>query len=198
MEIYNVERSGELSQVGNKLSDVMNTEDVLLVVIDDIKKIFLWKGINSPVAKKFIGARCGQQLRGEKGLLFKVIPIDEGEEPEEFEKFKEVEPSKVKGVVAKPGEVPIATPTLTDDLKETLLSEELEEGFKREGIIIAKDYYAVTESTANVLGKQVTNQEIQKAEDLPDGLLFDVDYGIRIHVDPNGKVDSVEILKKKE
>ncbi|MBD3230264.1 MAG: hypothetical protein GF329_18950 [Candidatus Lokiarchaeota archaeon] len=199
MEIYNVQRSGELAPVQEKLSEVMNTEDVLLVVIDDIKKIYLWKGINSPVAKKFIGARCGQQLRGEKGLLFKVIPIDEGEEPEEFEKVKEKEPSKVQGVISPDGQVPISTPSsLTDELKETLLSEELAEGFNREGIVVGKDYYAVTESKANVLGKEVTNQEIQKAEDLPDGLLFDVNYGIRIHVDSDGQVDAVEVLKKKE
>jgi hypothetical protein len=29
-------------------------------------------------------------------------------------------------------------------------------------------------------------------------LLFDNDYGIRIHVESDGKVDAIEILKKKE
>lgn len=199
MEIYDVMRSGELTPLSTKLSEVLNTERVLLIVINQTKTIFLWKGINSPVAKKFIGARCGQQLRGEKGLLFKVIPIDEGEEPPDFEDIKDLEPSKVPTTTAPSDSgIAVSAPSLTDDLKEKLLSEELEGEFKREGIIVGKDYYAVTESKANVLGKEVINQEIQKAEELPDGLLFDNDYGIRIHVESDGKVDAIEILKKKE
>lgn len=199
MEIWNIERSGEITPLSSKLSEVLTTERVLLIVIDQTKTIYLWKGINSPVAKKFIGARCGQQLRGEKGLLYKVIPIDEGEEPSDFEDIKDLEPSKVPTTTTPSGGgVVVATPSLTDDLKDKLLSEELEGEFKREGIIVGKDYYAVTESKANVLGKEVINQEIQKAEELPDGLLFDNDYGIRIHVESDGKVDAIEILKKKE
>jgi hypothetical protein len=199
MEIWNIERSGELTPLSSKLTEVLNTERVLLIVIDQTKTIYLWKGINSPVAKKFIGARCGQQLRGEKGLLYKVVPIDEGEEPSDFEDIKDLEPSEVPTTTTPSGGgVAVAAPSLTDDLKDKLLSEELEGDFKREGIIVGKDYYAVTESKANVLGKEVINQEIQKAEELPDGLLFDNDYGIRIHVESDGKVDAIEILKKKE
>ena len=198
MEIYDVERNGELTPLSSKLTDILNTERVLLVVNYDIKTIYLWKGINSPVAKKFVGARCGQQLRGEKGLLFKVIPIDEGEEPASFEEIKDIEPSQVKATINSSSEVSIAAPSLTEDLKKILLDEELVSEFTREGIIVGKDYYAVTESKANVLGKEVISQEIQKAEGLPDGLLFDITYGIRIHVESNGKVDAIEILKKKE
>ena len=196
MEIYNVETSGELTKITTKLSNVLSTDKVLLIVREDTKTIYLWKGLHSPVSKKFIGARCGQQLRGEKGLLFKVIPIDEGEEPPEFEEIKDLEPSELStsGVFKK--EVSISTPSLTDELKNLLLNEPLAEGFTREGIIVGNDYYAITESKANVLGKEVINQEIQRVDDLPDGLLFDTNYGLRIHVNSNGKVDAVELLKK--
>ncbi|MHA1270706.1 MAG: hypothetical protein ACTSPY_13010 [Candidatus Helarchaeota archaeon] len=197
MEIYDVERSGELTPLSKKLSDCLATDRVLIIAIDGTKTIFLWKGIQSPVAKKFIGARCAQQLRGEKGLLYKVIPIDEGEEPPEFDEIKDVEPTKVSSTSVPKSEVSVSKPSLTDDLKKMLLEEELKEDYIREGIIVGVDYYAVIESKANVLGKEVVSQEIQKTDNLPDGLLFDESYGIRIHVDSNGKVDAIEILKKK-
>ncbi|MHA1694816.1 MAG: hypothetical protein ACTSWR_07010 [Candidatus Helarchaeota archaeon] len=197
MEVYDVERTGELIPLTDKLTDCLSTDRVLIIAIDSTKTIYLWKGIESPVAKKFIGARCAQQLRGEKGLLFKVIPIDEGEEPPEFEEIKDVSPSQVSSSKAPSSETVVSMPSLTEDLKKTLLSEPLESGFNREGIIVGTDYYAIIESKANVLGKEVLNQEIQKAEDIPDGLLFDTNYGIRVHIDSHGKVDAIEILKKK-
>ncbi|MHA1248909.1 MAG: hypothetical protein ACTSRP_02845 [Candidatus Helarchaeota archaeon] len=197
MEIYDVERNGELTPLTGKLSACLSTERVLIITIDRNKTIYLWKGIQSPVAKKFIGARCAQQIRGQKGLLYKVIPIDEGEEPPEFEEIKDLEPSQVSISGELKTEIAVSKPTLSEDLKNLLLNEELDSGFTREGIIVGNDYYAVIESKATVLGKEVINREIEKTENLPDGLLFDENYGIRVHVDSNGKVDAVEILRRK-
>jgi hypothetical protein len=47
------------------------------------------------------------------------------------------------------------------------------------------------------LGKTVESEDIQKTVDLPDGQLFDGNYGIRLLVE-NGNIAAVELLKRKE
>ena len=86
---------------------------------------------------------------------------------------------------------------LSDDMKDKLMGESLPAGFEREGIVIGKDYYGVMKSTSTVLGKTVESEDIQKADDLPDGQLFDSKYGIRLMIE-GGSVAAVEILKRKE
>ena len=86
---YNVQDDGELIEtpVSGLLKDILTPEMVVLVVQDITKKIWLWKGSNAKVRKKFIAARKSQDLRGEKGLTYKVESIDHGDEPEEFIKL---------------------------------------------------------------------------------------------------------------
>ena len=83
---YNVQDDGELIEtpVSGLLKEILTPEMVVLVVQDSTKKIWLWKGSNAKVRKKFIAARKSQDLRGEKGLTYKVESIDHGDEPEEF------------------------------------------------------------------------------------------------------------------
>jgi hypothetical protein len=59
--------------------------DMVVLVVDEIKKkIYIWKGENARVRRKFIAARKSQDLRGQLGLTFKVDSIDQGSEPSEF------------------------------------------------------------------------------------------------------------------
>ncbi|NHI91900.1 MAG: hypothetical protein EAX96_05315 [Candidatus Lokiarchaeota archaeon] len=83
---YDVKDDGELIEtpVSGLLKDILTPEMVVLVVNDITKKIWLWKGSNAKVRKKFIAARKSQDLRGEKGLSYKVESIDHGDEPDEF------------------------------------------------------------------------------------------------------------------
>ncbi|MHA1798587.1 MAG: hypothetical protein ACTSVY_09085 [Candidatus Helarchaeota archaeon] len=83
---YNVQDDGEYVEVpvSGLLKDVLKPEMVVLIVNDISKKIWLWKGSNAKVRKKFIAARKSQDLRGERGLTYKVESIDQGDEPQEF------------------------------------------------------------------------------------------------------------------
>lgn len=208
MEIYNVFRSGETKFVtASTLKEVLQPDLVLIIIVDELKSIFLWKGTECSVAKKFIGARISQSVRGERGLLYKVVPVDQEDEPPElvelFDQKPADRPTAGKGMDMVEGEIieeeganPAAV-TLSDAMKEKLMGETLPEAFDREGIIIDKDYYGVFKSTSTVLGNTVESTDIQKTEDLPDGQLFNSKYGVRILVE-NGNIAAVEILKRKE
>jgi hypothetical protein len=54
------------------------------MVADDVRKVFLWKGLKSSVRSKFIGAKRSQEIRGQVGMHYGVIPLDESEEDAEF------------------------------------------------------------------------------------------------------------------
>jgi len=206
MEIYNVTESGETVFLTTPtLKDALIGERVLIIVVDDLKTIFLWKGNDSSVRKKFIGARIAQAVRGERGLLYKVEPTDQGEEPQVLLDLYDVQPAvcstasksmdvATAGTQAEEGETSIAV-SLSVEMKEKLLGEALPEGFDREGIIIGNDYYGILKSTSTVLGKTVESSDIQKTEELPDGQLFNESYGIRLLVE-NGNIIAVEILKR--
>ena len=86
--------------------------------------------------------------------------------------------------------------TLSSEMKDKLMGEALPPGFEREGIVVGRDYYGVIKSTSTVLGKTVESEDIQKTEELPDGKLFDSNYGIRLMIE-GGNVAAVEILKRK-
>ncbi|MDF1537893.1 MAG: hypothetical protein P1Q69_03215 [Candidatus Thorarchaeota archaeon] len=62
----------------------LNSNGVYCIVDDSNKSIFLWKGRNSDVRKKFAGAQAASRLRNEQGNGFRVRPLDEGEEPADF------------------------------------------------------------------------------------------------------------------
>ena len=54
------------------------------MVADDVRKVYLWKGLKSSVRSKFIGAKRSQEIRGQVGMHYSVIPLDESEEDAEF------------------------------------------------------------------------------------------------------------------
>ncbi|MGY5880186.1 MAG: hypothetical protein RTV31_08045 [Candidatus Thorarchaeota archaeon] len=98
---YEVQEDGTLTEVEIS-KDYLNSTIVICVVDDDTKSIYLWKGSQAGVRRKFIGARVATNLRTEYGFNFKVRPIDEGEEPPTF--FTALDGTSVATRVLKPGE----------------------------------------------------------------------------------------------
>ncbi len=83
--------------IPGELKTELGTDRVLIIVDDDDRKIWLWKGAEAGVRKKFIAARQGQAVRSQRGLVYKVMSVDGGEEPDAFlallgEKPKPAEP----------------------------------------------------------------------------------------------------------
>lgn len=73
----------ELTTEG-QIKDVLKTDECYVLVADDVRKVYLWKGIKSSVRSKFIGAKRSQEIRGMVGMHYSVIPLDEGDEDPEF------------------------------------------------------------------------------------------------------------------
>lgn len=86
IELYDVIDEGELNPltITGPIKDMLNSQMVVLLVDAAKKMIYLWKGSSAKVRKKFIAARVSQDLRGQKGLAFKVVSIDQSDEPQAF------------------------------------------------------------------------------------------------------------------
>jgi hypothetical protein len=103
--------------IPGQLKTELNADRVLIIVDDDDRKIWLWKGAEAGVRKKFIAARQGQSVRSQRGLVYKVLSIDGGEEPDAFlallgEKPKPATPKKEVEVQV---ELPDKTIEITPD-----------------------------------------------------------------------------------
>ena len=98
---YEVFEDGTLQEIELTKENLDSTK-VLCVVDDSSKSIYLWKGGQANIRKKFIGARVATNLRSEYGFNFKVRPVDEGEEPPTF--FTALDGTTTAIKVIKPGE----------------------------------------------------------------------------------------------
>ena len=88
-QVFLINPDGTTSELTSDgfIKDILKTEECYVLVADDIRKVFLWKGLKSSVRSKFIGARLSQEIRGQVGMHYGVAPIDEGEEDAEFIKI---------------------------------------------------------------------------------------------------------------
>ncbi len=88
VQIFLIEATGETKELGiggkKTVGEFLDTKEVFIIVDDVSHKCFLWKGKDSRIRSKFIGAKKSQDVRGQVGLAFKVEPVDEGEEPDDF------------------------------------------------------------------------------------------------------------------
>lgn len=68
---------------------ISHPEQIFIIIREDLRRIFIWKGPKSPIRKKFLSSRSvialQEELRIECGLLpCKIISVDVGDEPLEF------------------------------------------------------------------------------------------------------------------
>jgi hypothetical protein len=71
---------------GNK---ILHPQQVIVIIKEALRRIYIWKGISSSVRKKFIASRVASDLQ--RRLIdssnfhrCKIISVDQGDEPEEF------------------------------------------------------------------------------------------------------------------
>jgi cell division protein YceG involved in septum cleavage len=76
----------EITSEGS-IKNVLKTDECYVLVADDVRKVYLWKGVKSSVRSKFIGAKRSQEIRGQVGMHYAVVPVDEGEEEADFIKL---------------------------------------------------------------------------------------------------------------
>jgi hypothetical protein len=95
--IYDLEDSGERIRLNATEEEFkaenginfLHPEQVLVIVKEDIRRIYIWKGAKSSVRKRFISSRVAGQLQEElvKNAAFhrcKIVSVDQGDEVEEF------------------------------------------------------------------------------------------------------------------
>lgn len=90
--VFDLENSGERKKLPIKQDELqshLSPEQVLIIIREDLRRIFIWKGSKSPVRKRFISSKVAQDLQ--KELLkdpryhrCKIVSIDQGDELQEF------------------------------------------------------------------------------------------------------------------
>ncbi len=68
---------------------VLLPEQVVLIFDEELRRIYIWKGAQSSVRKKFIASRVASELQNELANVAnfhrcKVVSVDQGDEPREF------------------------------------------------------------------------------------------------------------------
>ncbi|MFX1478110.1 MAG: hypothetical protein ACFFCI_08255 [Promethearchaeota archaeon] len=90
--VYELNDTGERKRLNigeDELQSNLNQEQVLVIVREDLRRIYIWKGPKSPVRKRFISSRVAQELQQELRLdsryhRCKIVSVDAGDEPVEF------------------------------------------------------------------------------------------------------------------
>jgi len=95
--IFGLESTGEKVKLNisvdefraNNGQDILNPHQVLVIVKEDLRRIYIWKGVNSHVRKKFIASRIAAELQNDLVVnahfhRCKIISVDQGDEPNEF------------------------------------------------------------------------------------------------------------------
>ncbi len=90
--VYNLQNSGERTKLNiqpEELQSHLTPEQVLIIIREDLRRIYIWKGSKSPVRKRFISSRVAQDLQRDliqdaRYHRCKIISIDQGDELQEF------------------------------------------------------------------------------------------------------------------
>ncbi len=90
--VYDLQNTGDRTRLNIKpeeLQNHLNPEQVLIIIREDLRRIFIWKGSKSPVRKRFISSQVAQELQRDliqdaRYHRCKIISIDQGDELQEF------------------------------------------------------------------------------------------------------------------
>jgi len=85
-DLIDITREEFLKDNGKK---VLLPKQVVLIVDEELRRIYIWKGTQSSVRKKFIASRIASELQNELANVAnfhrcKVVSVDQGDEPHEF------------------------------------------------------------------------------------------------------------------
>ncbi len=101
--VFEVEETGETNKINIEMEELkfyLHPEKTLIIVREDLRKIYLWKGAKAPVRKRFVGSRAATSTQGDlmkNGYhRCKILSIDQGDELEEFLNVFGLESMKVE------------------------------------------------------------------------------------------------------
>lgn len=87
-EEFRVNASEELFRQNNG-NEILDPLQVVIIIKEALRRIYIWKGFSSSVRKKFIASRVASDLQrrlmeSSKFHRCKIISVDQGDEPEDF------------------------------------------------------------------------------------------------------------------
>ncbi|MFX0031315.1 MAG: hypothetical protein ACFE8E_02095 [Candidatus Hodarchaeota archaeon] len=102
--VFDLKNTGERKQLNIKQEELQNhldPEQVLIIIREDLRRIYIWKGSKSPVRKRFISSKVAQELQKElmtdpRYHRCKIVSIDQGDELQEFLNAFKLESMEVK------------------------------------------------------------------------------------------------------
>jgi len=80
----NLELFKKIEENYEYLSDALDSRMVYLVIDHNDKIVWIWNGAEAKVRMKFIATQKVPLIRDKYGIDFKIMGIDEGNEPTEF------------------------------------------------------------------------------------------------------------------
>ncbi|GEM_PF-2846426 len=208
--IYRVNDDGTLSELLPHQLE-FSSSDVFIVVDEDGRTIYVWKGSNSSVRRKFISAQSARNLKVKYGPSYKIVVMDEGSETDDFkEALKKVGapaiiPGKaVEREVARPSTTVTSQPvektptTRTDELKmilEELMGATLPSHYKHDIVILRDQAFLVGEEKSEMKGRIITELRVKGTASFSDGVHTIEDRVPRLLV-KNGRILAIELLKR--
>jgi len=110
--IYGLESTGEKIRLditeedfrANNGTAVLNPYQVLVIVKEGLRRIYIWKGVKSPVRKKFIASQVAAQLQNDLVVnghfhRCKIVSVDQGEEPRDFLRAFDFESTEIPEIL---------------------------------------------------------------------------------------------------
>ena len=101
---YELKDESEFIELNISEKDLIHNltpEKVLILIREDLRRIFIWKGAKSSVKKKFISSKAARELQAElmENPSFhhcKIVSVDQGDEVQEFLDIFNLESMEVK------------------------------------------------------------------------------------------------------
>lgn len=82
---WTVNDDGTLTETSVSSMGDLKNDSVYIIVDESKRKIFIWKGEQAPVRRKFISAKIAQQMRQEQyGMVYRIDSLDPGIEGKDF------------------------------------------------------------------------------------------------------------------
>ena len=214
---FSVNDDGTLTPVTISTMSDLSDNNVFIVVEENMRKIFIWKGEAAPVRRKFISAKAAQQMRAEEyGMVYRIESLDPGLEGKDFLSIfgaasaPSVSPIPThaptpaptpapKPRIVRETEVVVTEPKKTEtvtveEVTSKLADLEIPVNMEREIIIVGNTVFSVIKEHLALFSKDVV--KLEPMNDLPSGVFPADHYQVRLFIE-NERVLFTEMLRQK-
>ena len=77
----------EIKEIDGPIHSLLVSSSIFLIVDSASKQIWTWLGRKASIRKKFIATQKAPNIRDRYGVDFRIVTVDEGNEPTEFKEI---------------------------------------------------------------------------------------------------------------